>query len=165
MKDKCACIDTDIRAFRAALRTMVRKINRQLKEDTSCCGVGFLPCHILMELDGKNGLSLRGLQKEMETDKAGLSRAVDSLVKDGLVTRKENAEDRRNIVIELTAAGRKKVGDIHRHCDRKYRKLFDLIPEKEHAAVVRAVSYLARAFDDLSTETMCCLPEKKETKA
>ena len=89
-----------------------------------------------------------------------MSRAVDGLVKDGQVSRKENPEDRRNIVIALTAAGQKKVADIHRYCDKKYKKLFDLIPEKEHATVVCAVSYLARAFDELSTETMCCLPEK-----
>jgi DNA-binding MarR family transcriptional regulator len=163
MKAKQPRSEMEIRAFRAALRTLVRKINRQLKDDTSCCGLGFLPCHILLELDGREGLSLRDLQKEMETDKAALSRAVDALVNDGQVSRKENPEDRRNIVIELTAVGRKKVSEIHRHCDRKYQKLFDVIPEKEHASVVCAVNYLAQAFDELGSEAMYCVPEKRKT--
>lgn len=164
MKTRNPGCGNDIRSFRAALRTMVRKINRHLKDDTACCGIGFLPCHVLLELDEKEGLSLRDLQDVMEVDKAALSRAVDELVKEGQVTRRENREDRRNIVIELSAEGRKKVADIHRYCDKKYKKLFDMIPAAEQATVVCAVSYLARAFDEFSTETMCCVPVTKERK-
>lgn len=165
MKPACKCSSPDIRAFRAALRVLVRKISRHLKDDTICCGMGFLPCHILLELEAGKGCSLRDLQGVMDVDKAALSRAVDELVRDGQVSRRENPEDRRNIVIELTVAGRKKIAAIDAHCDRKYQRLFDLIPSGEHATVVCAVSYLARAFDELGTETMCCIPKKKGRKS
>jgi DNA-binding MarR family transcriptional regulator len=141
----------DLRAFRAALRLLVRKISRNLRADTTCCGVGFLPCHVLLELEGKAGLSLRDLQETMETDKAALSRTVEGLVCAGLVTRQQNPGDRRTIVITLTVAGRGKVAAINQYTDKKYGRLFRLIPTPEHATVVCAVNYLAQAFDELES--------------
>jgi DNA-binding MarR family transcriptional regulator len=160
MKAETSSDTPDIRAFRAALRILVRKISRQLRDDTQCCGVGFLTCHVLLELDAVGGCALKDLQEAMETDKAAVSRTVDSLVTDGLVTRKENPADRRAVIIEFTAAGRKKAAEINRYSDDKYSELFRLIPVQEHATVVCAVNYLARAFDKLGGETMCCLPPK-----
>jgi DNA-binding MarR family transcriptional regulator len=149
---------TDIRAFRAALRILVRKIGRQLRDDTQCCGVGYLTCHVLLELESASGRSLRELHEAMETDKAAVSRTVDCLVQDGLVTRRENPDDRRSVLIRLTATGRRKVEEINRHSDGKYRKLFGLIPVREHAAVLCAMSYLAGAFDELAGESVGRLP-------
>ncbi len=139
----------DVRAFRAALRLLVRKISRHLRDDTSCCQVGFLPCHVLLELDGRTGVSLRELEAAMETDKAALSRTVDALVRDGLVTREQNPDNRRTVVIALTKAGRGKVAAINAHTDQKYGQLLRLIPADEQGTVVCAVDYLARAFDEL----------------
>lgn len=145
----------DVRAFRAALRLLVRKISRNLRDDTACCGVGFLPCHVLLELDGSAGRSLRDLEESMETDKAALSRSVESLVGGGLVTRQQNPANRRTVVIALTPAGRKKVAQINRFSDEKYGQLFRLIPNQEHASVVCAVDYLAGAFDELEGGAVC----------
>ena len=156
MKTQAAVPPPDIRAFRAALRLLVRKISRNLRDDTTCCGVGFLPCHVLLELEGETGLSLRDLQEAMETDKAALSRTVEELVCAGLVTRRQNPGDRRTIVIALTAAGRTKVAAINKYTDQKYGRLFRLIPPQEHATVVCAVDYLARAFDDLESGSVPC---------
>lgn len=73
---------------------------------------------------------------------------------------KENAADRRAVVIEFTAAGRKKAAEINRYSDDKYSELLRLIPAHEHETVVRAVNYLAQAFDKLGCEAMCCAPGK-----
>lgn len=50
-------------------------------------------------------------------DEAGVTRAtmtglVDTLQKDGLVTRKNNSQDRRTVLVQLTAAGRKLLAHI-----------------------------------------------------
>jgi len=156
MKTQASGPTPDIRAFRAALRRLVRKISRNLRDDTTCCGVGFLPCHVLLELEGETGLSLRDLQETLETDKAALSRTVEGLVCAGFVTRQQNSGDRRTIVIALTAAGRAKVAVINRYTDQKYGRLFRLIPTPEHATVVGAVDYLARAFDELEGGAITC---------
>lgn len=161
MKAEASSDSTDIRAFRAALRILVRKIGRQLRNDTQCCGVSYLTSHVLLELDSSGGCALKDLQEAMETDKAAVSRTVDCLVQDGLVTRKENPDDRRAVVIELTAAGRRKAAELNRRSDGKYRELFQIIPAPEHATVVCAVNYLAQAFDKLGAEAVYSAPAKK----
>lgn len=161
MKPRSCCTTSEIRAFRAALRLLVRKISRNLRDDTTCCGVGFLPCHILLELEGRDGVSLRELQEAMATDKAALSRAVDGLVGEKLVTREQNPDNRRAVVIALTKAGRAKVAEINDYSDEKYARLFGMIPEKEQATVVCAVDYLAKAFEEFETCAGTCVPKKK----
>lgn len=158
MKSTTAITDNDLRRFRAALRALVRKLARQLRDETQCCGVGYLMCHVLLELEDGPGRSLKELEEALGTDKAALSRAVDFLVKDGLVSRKENAADRRALVLALTAAGRKRVAEINAYSDGKYRDLFRLIPAREQATVICAVGHLARAFDELCGETGACAP-------
>jgi DNA-binding MarR family transcriptional regulator len=150
--------EQELRAFRAALRTLVRKIGRQLRSEVQCCGVGYLMSHILLELEGGDGCALKDLQSALGIDKAALSRSVEYLVKDGLVSRKPNPQDRRAVVIELTAAGRKRVADINAATNGQYRHLFELIPAREHGTVICAVDYLAKAFDDLEGDSAYCPP-------
>lgn len=151
----------DVRKFRASLRLLVRKLGRQARDDNSGCGLGHVPLHILLELDQGEGRSLKDLEAALETDKAALSRAVESLVRDGHVTREPDPADRRSVRIGLTVAGRRKVEEIHRYSDEKYRELFRLIPSREHATVLCAVDYLARAIDELCGETGYCPPPDK----
>ncbi|PTY05502.1 hypothetical protein DB347_14070 [Opitutaceae bacterium EW11] len=155
----------DVRKFRGSLRLLVRKLGRQFRDETGGCGLGYLAAHILLELDGNAGRSLRDLEAVLEIDKAALSRSVDALVKEGLVSREPNPEDRRAVLIGLTDAGKKKVAEIHRYSDEKYRELFRLIPAREHATVLCAVDYLARAIDDLCGETGYCAPTEKKKDA
>lgn len=145
--------EQELRAFRAALRALVRKIDRQLRSEVQCCGVGYLMSHVLLELEHGSGCALKDLQAALGVDKAALSRAVEYLVKDGLVTRKPNPGDRRAVVIDLTAAGRKRVADINAATNRQYRQLFELIPSREHGTVICAVDYLAKAFNELEGDS------------
>jgi DNA-binding MarR family transcriptional regulator len=158
MKRSGRLTDATLREFRSALRALVRKIGRQLKDESECCGIGFLGCLVLLELDAAPGRALKELHAALGTDKAALSRVVETLVKNGLVRRDENRADRRAIVINLTPSGRQYAAGINRYCDEKYRKLFQLIPAREHAAVVRAIGCLARAFDQFGTDPGPCPP-------
>ncbi len=161
MKPRSCCTTSEIRAFRAALRQPVRNIRRHHRAGPTCSRGGFLPCHILLELEGRDGVSLRALQEAMAPDKAALSRAVDGLVGEKLVTREQNPDNRRAVVIAHTKAGRAKVAEINDYSDEKYARLFGMIPEKEQATVVCAVDYLAKAFEEFETCAGTCVPKKK----
>ena len=150
--------DSTLREFRSALRALVRTIGRQLKDETQCCGVGYLVCLILLELDDEPGRSLKALESSLGTDKATLSRTVDFLVQNGLAERDENPADRRAIVLNLTPAGRRTAANINRYLDEKYRKLFQSIPSPEHVSVIRAVGYLNHAFGQFGAEAKPCWP-------
>ena len=67
----------------------------------------FLGCVQLDEHQGK--MTTSELSNRMLKDKPTLTRIVDILVRDGLVTRTGDSVDRRRMVIRLTKSGRKKV--------------------------------------------------------
>lgn len=158
---KPSIADADLLAFRAALRQLVRKIDRRLRSEVQCCGVGYLMSHILLELDAAEPLSLKQLQEALDVDKATLSRSVELLVKDGLVGRTANPDDRRSIAITLTAAGRKQVAVLNRLSNEGYRSVFERIPAQEHAGVLAAVGHLTAAFEEVGIESSYAVPEKK----
>ena len=79
-----------IQEFRSKLRILDREIEKQLKTETSCCGVSMAQCHTMLELMSNDGISIIDLAKMLELDKSTLSRTVDGLVNAGLIKRKTN---------------------------------------------------------------------------
>ncbi|HLP42344.1 MAG TPA: MarR family winged helix-turn-helix transcriptional regulator [Fibrobacteria bacterium] len=121
-------------------------MERSLDEQTECCGVTVAQCHVLMELDGGACVNLTGLAARLGLDKSTLSRSVDGLVNAELVDRSVDPDNRRQQVICLSAAGRRRVAAIHSRCDAEYQKLFSLIPKTKHDMVCEAVEILAEAL-------------------
>lgn len=59
--------------------------------------------------------TVRGLAKQLGVTKPVITRALDTLGKLGLLTRKRDEEDRRNVVIQRTVAGAlavERLGDL-----------------------------------------------------
>ncbi|HEY2716778.1 MAG TPA: MarR family transcriptional regulator [Solirubrobacterales bacterium] len=79
-------------------------------------GLSFTQCKAILEIGGLGevlqGCQLKELAEKLGTSTPAMSRAVDDLVKKGLVTRVEDPDDRRARRIELTAAGREAVDRI-----------------------------------------------------
>ncbi|MYF06496.1 MAG: winged helix-turn-helix transcriptional regulator [Rhodospirillaceae bacterium] len=63
---------------------------------------------VLQESDGHNISYLSG---KLAIDRSNLSRIVDQMARDGLVERRTPAHDRRNVLVCITAAGRRKVAE------------------------------------------------------
>ena len=61
---------------------------------------------VLQESDGHNISYLSG---KLAIDRSNLSRIIDQMARDGLVERRTPAHDRRNVLVCITAAGRRKV--------------------------------------------------------
>jgi len=135
-----------LRSFRAKLRILEREIGRCLEEQTDCCGVTVAQCHVLLELDGLRSVNLQALADRLELDKSTLSRAIDSLVKLGLVARKEDPENRRQQILSLSKAGERRVADIHQCCDAYYQQMLARVTPVDLPAIVRGIEGLAEAM-------------------
>lgn len=135
-----------VRDFRAGLRRLERELVASLRDETGCCGIGLLQCHVLLELDRAEALSLKDLQKLLGTDKASLSRTVDGLVEAGLVGRRDNPADRRSLALSLSEAGRWKTGEINQLFDGKYEDVLTRLPAAVRKTVLRSVLEIGRAL-------------------
>jgi DNA-binding MarR family transcriptional regulator len=151
--------DTDtIEQFRRALRQLEAEIALELSGETVCCGVTVAQCHLLLEAAYRENASLGELADSLETDKSALSRTLDSLVRDGLMNRAENPDNRRKVSVSLTGAGIDKVRSINEICNESYARVFSRIPAAEHATIIESVMTLARAMRETRKEetVSCC---------
>jgi DNA-binding MarR family transcriptional regulator len=137
MKDKA------VRSFRSHLREIERQVARNLKDQTTCCGVTMAQCHLLLEMEELENPNIAELAQRMRLDASTLSRTVDGLVKAGLLTRSEDPDNRRRTQLALTGKGRQTYDIINHGCDEFYARMLARIPAKNHASFMQAVAALA----------------------
>lgn len=148
----------NIPEFRHHLRRLESEIGMTLAGETACCGVTVAQCHLLLELERQKEPSLNDLADALALDKSTLSRTLDSLVRDGLVSRETDPDNRRRLRITFTDAGRDRVGYINSLCNDSWNRILKLIPEDEHTQLARAISILGQAMrqDRQSRSELCC---------
>ncbi|OHD16546.1 MAG: hypothetical protein A2086_03590 [Spirochaetes bacterium GWD1_27_9] len=146
-----------LKQFRNKLRVLEREIEEQLKAETGCCGVTLSQCHLLLELENKDEISIKDLAIILDLDKSTLSRTVDGLVNLGFVDRKSNKEDRRFLSVSLTDIGKKVVESINNICNDYYLNLFNLMPESKHQSVIESIDLIGTAMTKIRKEkSNCC---------
>ena len=159
--------------LRADLRVLERELDRLLKSEAGCCGVTMIQCHVLLELESAGEVSQKELEERLQTDKAALSRTIDALVRDGLVERRLNDNDRRFVRVALTREGREKSAAINTNCNGTYAALFDRIPRDKHGLVAESIGLFSRAIVELRQSEKpgdgkpgdggcCCLPISRQ---
>ncbi|WBF53206.1 MarR family winged helix-turn-helix transcriptional regulator [Macrococcoides canis] len=100
--------------FRKLSRSVSRGLVEIEKDGVSCCGLPILQSHILIELGENPNLSLNEVAKKLSSEKASISRAVQSLVEKGLVDRQTETHDRRSVTLSLTTKGLDNFNDINK---------------------------------------------------
>jgi DNA-binding MarR family transcriptional regulator len=159
--------DAGIRSFRKGLRELEREVGLALSDQTECCGVTPAQCHLLLAVEDSGKTSVAELSAELELDSSTLSRAVDGLVKAGMLLREEDPENRRRQIVSLSAAGKAKAKSINSICDRYYEGLLGTLPAKDSKAVVAALPLFVKAMREwrLSQGSGgCCGPAKGESR-
>ncbi|MEU8228009.1 MarR family transcriptional regulator [Actinoplanes sp. NPDC048967] len=117
--------DTGVAAWSALLRVhaaLVPQLDRDLQ---AACGLPLTWYDVLLELNAAPGrrLSMGELGAVAVVSRSRVSRVVDQLAADGLVTREANPDDRRSAYATITEAGRARLraaapvylGGIERH--------------------------------------------------
>jgi DNA-binding MarR family transcriptional regulator len=103
--------DTDVGAWAALLRVhaaLVPVLDRELQR---ACGLPLTWYDVLLELNAAPGrrLSMGELGEAAVVSRSRVSRVVDQLVAEGLVSREPNPGDRRSAYAAITAAGRERL--------------------------------------------------------
>jgi len=153
-----------VRKFRQELRKLERLMEAYLKNDTCCHGVSVAQCHTLLAVEQLGRVSLNGLADFIGLDKSTLSRTVESLVKQKLLTRETGTEDRRTTLISLTPHGNKICERINRTNDARFGKILSA-QEKAPEEVVEIFSGLVKAMAQFETFADGCANQiRKEIK-
>jgi DNA-binding MarR family transcriptional regulator len=95
---------------------------------------------------------LRDVAADAGADKAQVSRVVTSLVGRGYVTRRALAGDARSAHLELTEAGRAKIGSIERSHEERDRVLREALQPGEPEQLTALLARVRKAADGLTLE-------------
>jgi DNA-binding MarR family transcriptional regulator len=105
--------------------------------------------HILRHI--RKGLtSVSELAEVKQISRSAISQAVDLLVERGLICRRQNAQDRRNIPLELTGSGNKLLDTISEKNRAWMKSQMTSLTAAELDTLRRAMDILSRTFIELN---------------
>jgi DNA-binding MarR family transcriptional regulator len=145
------------------LREVARLYTRAQRVVADCCRTTSTQCHLLTELGRSGPLPSGELGARLQLEKSWVSRAVDSLVAAGLVTKEPNPADARSVLVTLTADGRRRVKELNRTLDGHAARLLDSLDARDRATVQRALVIVLQALR-ADTSATCCLPTPERRK-
>jgi DNA-binding MarR family transcriptional regulator len=94
----------------------------------------------------KGSLSVSALAEASQTSRSAVSKAVDSLVRRGLVARSLNQQDRRNLPLALTDEGQRVMDLIYDEAEAWLSSRFARLTAEEIDALLQGLEILRIAF-------------------
>jgi MarR family transcriptional regulator, organic hydroperoxide resistance regulator len=88
----------------------------------------------------KGSINVRHLAQHLDVTSGNVTSIVDRLVGQGLVTRSENPEDRRIVLLELTDKGRETINKIHETGMSHMKRILGRMNDEDLSALIRGVS-------------------------
>lgn len=138
-----------------ALLREVARLHVQLQRTcvAYCGGTTTTQCTVLTELGRSGPVTLAVLSRRIGFDKSWTSRAVESLVQEGLVEKVGSTQDRRTVHLSLSPAGEARLADINQTLNTLADQAFEYIPASQHATVRTSLELLQQALLTLTKET------------
>lgn len=150
---------TLVRGFRKHLRTLERLVDGWVNQD--CCGLGItMPkCHALLALEDMGQCSLGELATFLGLDKSTLSRTVDALVREGMLSREPAPGNRRAVLLRLTSKGRNTCRAINERNDGLFSAVLKRLGNESDTVVMgfgKLVSAMAAEHHSRMKNQACC---------
>jgi DNA-binding MarR family transcriptional regulator len=142
--------------FSALIGRLVRNFNVLDRDQTVCCGITVSQCYTIEALARRGNLSMSGLSQDVGVTTSTMTRVVDVLVRDGVVRRKSNPGDRREVRVELTPRGKELAGGLTRCVDEYAKQVFDRIDAAERKRVLSSLRLLAEALEGVRPQAGRC---------
>jgi DNA-binding MarR family transcriptional regulator len=139
----------------ALLREVARLHAHAQREQVACCnGTTSTQCQILTEVGRHGPMTLAALGRRLSLDKGWMSRAVETLVQEGLLTKQAGADDRRTIRIALSPAGATRHQQLNETLNAHAERVMSRIPPTEREQVAHALALLHHALQAEAAEAV-----------
>jgi DNA-binding MarR family transcriptional regulator len=126
------------------MNRIMGRYNASLREEMAKLGLTTPKMRTLAVLSVLDGLLIRELAIYAVVETSTLSRALDTLERDGLVKRVSDREDSRAVRIHLTEKGRETHEQLWPHLAEAYQEMFQGISDAEQRAFVATLQTILR---------------------
>ncbi|MEO8736558.1 MAG: MarR family transcriptional regulator [Edaphobacter sp.] len=145
-------LDTDADSSGIHLWLVLWKAARSLEAHAQRSIHGFGMCQsdfgVLEALLHRGPLSVKALGAKVLLTSGSMTAAVDRLKARGLVTRQDDARDRRSRVVHLTDAGRELIEKVFAEHRIAMEQAVAGFPVEERSALIRSLRRLGRSSED-----------------
>lgn len=100
----------------------------------------------LLAID-EGAVNVSAVAQQCLTHLSNASRTIESLVRDGLLDRSRDPDDRRSVVLTLTEHGARRVARLHDHRDRVMATALDDISRDDQARLVALLHRLMAGLE------------------
>jgi DNA-binding MarR family transcriptional regulator len=136
-------LDAYVNAILVASRVLVAVSARSLADVEDIVTV--TQVRALVVLDTHDGVNLNGLAEKLDVNPSTAMRMIDRLLVTELVTRRDNPENRREVVLSLTSAGRRIVRKVTNRRRQEIRRIVETMPATHRANMIRALQAFSEA--------------------
>lgn len=138
----------DMREAGALLRRVAQMHAQMQREgvDACCGGATATQCLILTELGRSGPVTLAELVRRLGLDKGWVSRAVESMTQEGLLSKEPSPTDKRAVIISMTERGSNLCCNLNNSLDSQSDRVMSRIPPQERGNVFRALVLLEQAL-------------------
>ncbi|HSX22759.1 MAG TPA: MarR family transcriptional regulator [Gaiellaceae bacterium] len=140
--------ETDAVAIADALRPALLRISRELRREARDEGVSPAQVSLLVSIKYAPGIGIGELAAGERVSPPALTKHVDRLERDGLVTRTPSADDRRRVGINLTDEGQRVLRRVRSRRTAWLASRLAKLDEHERAAIEAAVEPLMRLLPE-----------------
>jgi len=133
---------SDFYCFR--LGAIARKMTRYYNNKLAPYGITIVQSWVLLFLSNHDGSSLKEIAAAVQLDSPVVTGLIDRLVKEDLVVREEDPEDRTSLKISLTPRGREVAEKVHPAVVEYNQRIRSIIAENDVHAFERALEALER---------------------
>ena len=95
----------------------------------------------------KGSTNFRGLAETLGVTPSNVTRIIERLVEQGLVSRTENPEDRREQVLQATDKGRSRLNSLKETGMKHMTRILNLLSDEELAALAMGLAAFVRSAD------------------
>ena len=128
--------------LREIVRVLIRNLELLERSEACCCGVTLTQCHAIVEIGRLKEVNLTNLAELLNLDKSTMSRIIDNLVNQSLVSREVHTQNRRYIIIKLTKKGNEIFMGIEKSMEDYYNNLISLVPKDKKDQVLESLQIL-----------------------
>ncbi|MCA3217264.1 MAG: winged helix-turn-helix transcriptional regulator [Burkholderiales bacterium] len=152
------------------LREVTRLYARAQRAAADCCGTSPTQCQVITELGRTGPISMVELGRRLCLEKSWISRAIEGLVDDGLVTKAINPADSRSWLVSLSAAGRRRLKALDEQIEGHARRVLAHVPASQRTVVQQSLMLLLAALRqdaglDATEGAACCAPRHARRQA
>lgn len=136
-------LDVEAERLHDVLAGLVRLIQLRDRNQICCHGLSVTQAHAIDALHRGSSFTLNDLATVLNLDKSTTSRVMDALERKGYVTRAPHPDDRRAVLLSVTASGKRLHHRIRKALVAEVRAVLEQVAPEVRTGVTELVATLA----------------------